>query len=196
MKVSPSHSTRPEAVVRLRAARFEEVAEILRLVRRAVDHGCRDHYTPAQRDAVYLAYAVNLFEETLGPFETVVAEHQGRIVGMAQLDPFDQRLRALFVDGDRQQRGFGRALIREIEERATGHGLRRLQGAMAVNAISFYLRAGFRPCGGPERLMSAGISVPVQRMEKELERRRSIEAAADRTMTPESCTPESCTPES
>jgi hypothetical protein len=39
---------------------------------------------------------------------------------------------------------------------------------MSLNAIPFYLRAGFRGCDGPERLMSAGISVPVLRMEKDL----------------------------
>jgi GNAT superfamily N-acetyltransferase len=178
MNVSRPRTTRPEAILQIRAARFEEVAEILRLVRRAVDHGCRNHYTAAQRDVVYLGYARNLFQEALGRFETVVAEHRGRVVGMAQLDPADERLRALFVDAIHQQQGFGRALVVSIEERARSQGIPRLHGAMALNAISFYLRAGFRPCGGPERLMSAGISVPVQRMEKDLRARRG---AADGT---------------
>jgi GNAT superfamily N-acetyltransferase len=185
MKVSRTRTTGPDAILEIRAARFEEVPEILRLVRRAVDHGCRNHYTAAQRDVVYLGYARNLFEETPGRLETVVAEHRGRVVGMAQLDPADERLRALFVDAAHQQHGFGRALMVNIEERANSHRIPRLHGAMALNAIAFYLRAGFRPCGGPERLMSAGISVPVQRMEKDLRSRRGAGDGPGRPTTSE-----------
>jgi hypothetical protein len=39
----------------LRAARFEDVPSLLRLIEGAIDHGCRDHYDQAQRRAVYLA---------------------------------------------------------------------------------------------------------------------------------------------
>jgi hypothetical protein len=83
-----------------RAIRFEDVPSVLRLIRRAVEHGCRDHYDSRQRAAVYASYASNLFVEAMGPFETVAAEHEGRIVAIAQLDPSSGRLRALFVDAN------------------------------------------------------------------------------------------------
>jgi GNAT superfamily N-acetyltransferase len=159
---------RPLSELLLRSMRFEEVSDVLRLVRRAVEHGCRRHYDARQRAAVWAAYAGALFVETRGPFETVVAESQGRVVAVAQLDPSDGRLRALFVDGDRQQRGVGGALLAEVEARVRRGGAARLHGAMALNAVSFYLRAGFRPCGGPPRLLSASVIVPVQQMEKDL----------------------------
>ena len=152
----------------MRAIRFEDVPEVLRLVRRAVEHGCRGHYDARQREAVCASYARSLFVEALGPFETIAAESRGRVVAIAQLDPADDRLRALFVDGGHQQRGIGCALLAEIERRASRRGGTRLHGAMSLNAISFYLQAGFRPCGGPERLMSTGMLVPVVRMEKDL----------------------------
>jgi putative acetyltransferase len=154
--------------LRMRAICFEEVPEVLRLVRRAVEHGCLDHYNAPQRDAVYISYAQNLFVEALGPYETIAAERQGRVIGIAQFDPLDNRLRALFVDAGYQKRGVGRALLADIENRAKRHGADRLHGAMSLNAVAFYLRAGFRPCGGPERLVSASILVPVLRMEKDL----------------------------
>jgi GNAT superfamily N-acetyltransferase len=152
----------------MRAVRFEDVPEILRMVRRAVERGCRDHYDAQQRAAVYVSYARTLFVEALGPFDTVAAEEQGRIVGVAQLDATDGRLRALFVDAGFQQRGLGRTLIEEIEARARGRGCRRLHGAMALNAVPFYLRTGFRRCGGPDQLLTGGISIPVVRMEKDI----------------------------
>jgi GNAT superfamily N-acetyltransferase len=153
----------------LRPVRFEDVSAVLGLIHAAVEHGCRDYYDRAQRAAVFASYAHSLFIDVLGPFETVAVEANGRLVAFAQVDPESDRLRALFVEAELQHRGLGRALLEEIERRAIGRGARRLHGAMSLNAIPFYLRAGFRPCGGAERLIAAGVSVPVLRMEKGLE---------------------------
>jgi GNAT superfamily N-acetyltransferase len=162
----------------IRAIRFEEVADTLALIHRAVERGCREHYDATERAAVFVSYAHNLFVEALGPFDTIAAferdpererDRDGpALIGFAQLDPADARLRALFVEGDLQQRGVGSALLAEIERRALQRGLARLHGAMSLNAVPFYLRAGFRPRPGPERLVAAGVPVPVLRMEKDL----------------------------
>jgi hypothetical protein len=57
-------------------------------------------------------------------------------------------------------------LLSEVEERASRRGATHLHGAMSLNAVPFYRRGGFRPCDGPERLLAAGVWVPVLRMEK------------------------------
>ena len=154
----------------IREVRFEDVAEVLRLVGRAVANGCRDHYSPAQLATVHASYAQTLFVDALGPFESVAAELDRRIVAFAQLDPASGRLRALFVDAACQRHGVGRTLLAHVEARAAHHGCARLHGAMSLNAVPFYLRAGFRACGGLERLQTAGLIVPVVRMEKLLGR--------------------------
>jgi GNAT superfamily N-acetyltransferase len=150
-----------------RAARFEDLAEALRVIERAVERACRDHYGPVQRRAVYLAYAQHLFLEVPGPFDTVVAHLDGRLVGVAQLDPATDRLRALFIDADVQGAGLGRVLLADVEARAARHGCARLHGAMSLNAVPFYAKAGFRPCAGPTRLPGPA-AVAVLPMEKPL----------------------------
>ena len=60
--------------VSTRLARFEDVPGILRLIERAIEHGCRDHYDERQRRAVFVAHASSLFIEALDPFATMVAE--------------------------------------------------------------------------------------------------------------------------
>ena len=157
--------TRPRSLA-ARAVRFEDVNAVLRLIERAVQHDCRDHYDPAQRAAVFASYAQTLFVDALGPAETIVAEQEGLLIGVAQVDPASERLRALFVDAGFQRRGVGAFLLSEVEERALRRGAVRLHGAMPLNAVPFYRRAGFRPCAGPERLLAAGVRVPVLRMEK------------------------------
>ena len=167
METLPALARRPLRPV-LRTLRFEDVPEVLRLVARAVALGCRAFYDDEQMAAVRAAYAGTLFVEALGSFESVVAELDGRLAGFAQLDPGSARLRALFVDGEHQGRGLGRALLAEIEARAARRGCSRVHGAMSLNAVPFYARAGFRALGGQERLSSTGVVVPIVRMEKRL----------------------------
>jgi len=152
----------------VRTARFEDVPAILRLIEGAIEHGCRNTYDGAQRRAVYLGYASNLFVDAVGPFETMVAEIDGLLAAVAQLDVDGGALRALFVDATLQGHGVGRALLAAVEARARAAGCSRLSGAMSLYAVPFYAQAGFRSRGGPTRLLNAGVRVPVRWMEKSL----------------------------
>jgi GNAT superfamily N-acetyltransferase len=167
MKISSSRPAKPASFVTRRAL-FEDVPEILRVIARGIDAGCRGHYDPLQRRAVFMTYGTHLFIEALGPFDLLVAELDGRIVGAAQLDPANGRLRALFVDGPMQGGGLGLALLADVESRARRQGVARLHGAMALNAVPFYERAGFHPIAGPGRL-AGPVLVPVLPMEKRLD---------------------------
>jgi GNAT superfamily N-acetyltransferase len=163
-RLPPAHAP----TLSLRAARFEDVPALLQLIEGAIEHGCGEHYDRVQRRAVYLGYASSLFVDALGPFRTVVAEVEGRLAAVAQLDVDAGALRALFVDADVQGQGLGRAVLAAVEARARAAGCTRLRGAMSLNAVPFYAGAGFLPCGGPTRLRSAGVRVPVVWMEKSL----------------------------
>jgi N-acetylglutamate synthase-like GNAT family acetyltransferase len=153
----------------LRRARFEDVPAVLRLIQEAVDHGCREHYSPVQRRAVFLTYAESLFVDVIQPFDTVVAEREGPILAVAQLDPSAGRLRALFVAAQLQGRGLGRVLLSAVERLARAHGLHTIEGAMSLNAVPFYRRAGFEARRGPDQLVRAGIVVPIVNMRKILD---------------------------
>jgi putative acetyltransferase len=150
----------------VRAGWFGDVPEILRLIERAIEHGCRQHYDAEQRRAVYAGYATTLFADAVGPFQTLVVEIHGRLAAVAQLDPAGGVLRALFVDGALQGQGVGRALLAAVEARARAAGCRSLGGAMSLNAVPFYTSAGFRPQPGVDRLRTSALPVPVVRMVK------------------------------
>jgi GNAT superfamily N-acetyltransferase len=154
--------------VQLRTVRFEDVPAVLRLVARAIAAGCADVYDATQLAAVYSGYASTLFVEALGPYETIVASIGDEPAAFAQLDPAGGRLRALFVDGELQGLGIGRALLRELETRARSRGCARVYGAMSLNAVPFYERQGYTRLARPERLTTSGIPVPIVRMEKRL----------------------------
>lgn len=159
-------SVSPAPLTRLRVARFEDIPAVVRLIERAIERGCRRHYGPVERRAVFAGYAGSAFVEVLSPFETFVAETEtGVLVAFAQLDPSSGRLRALFVDGAAQGRGVGRATLAHVMARAAARGCRRVHGAMSLNAVPFYETAGFRRCAGREHLWSADIAIAVTPME-------------------------------
>ena len=141
---------------------------MLRLIEGALEAGCGDHYTAAQRRAVFLTYAETLFIDLVQPLDTFVAESTTGLVGVAQLDCDTARLRALFVAASAQRRGLGRGLLAFVERLAQARGLPRLHGAMSLNAVPFYLAAGYRPCSGSDRLIRSTVVVPVAPMEKRL----------------------------
>jgi N-acetylglutamate synthase-like GNAT family acetyltransferase len=113
------------------------------------------------------SYGSHLFLEVLERFELVVADQGGQLVGAAQLDPDDGRLRALFVDDSCQGCGIGGLLLAELEARAVRRRLPRIFGAMSLNAVPFYAQHGFRRCAGP-LLLTGRVPVPVVPMEKVL----------------------------
>jgi len=156
-------------LIRVRVARFEDVPDILRLLERAIERGCRRHYTARERRGVYASYALRAFLDVLGPYETFVVEGDGgSLTAFAQLDSSTGWLRALFVDDQVQGQGVGTALLAHVIARAASRGNRRLLGAMSLNAVPFYERAGFRPCDGRDHLLAAGVRVAVMPMERVL----------------------------
>jgi GNAT superfamily N-acetyltransferase len=166
MKLGPEVA--PAERLSVRRARFEDGAALLRLIEGALEAGCRAHYSPPQRRAVFLTYAESLFVDLISGVDTMVAEGPGGLVGLAQLDPGPARLRALFVAATEQGHGLGRALLACTERLARARGLTRLHGAMSLNAVPFYARCGYQPCGGTDRLIRSGVVVPVTAMEKPL----------------------------
>lgn len=157
-------------LIRVRPARFEDVSGVLGLIERAIERGCRRHYGPRERRAVFASYALSAFMDVIRPYETFVAESEGGVLAaFAQLDPTTGRLRALFVDGDVQGCGLGRALLGHVVARAAARGNRRIHGSMSLNAVAFYESVGFRRCAGRGHLVAAGVRIAVTPMEHVVE---------------------------
>ena len=113
-------------------------------------------------------YASTLFADAVGPFQTLVAEIGGQLAGVAQLDVDAGALRALFVNGASQGQGIGRALL-------VGRGSARPRGRVLAPSRSdvaerrrVLCAGGLSALGGPARLLSSGLRVPVTWMEKSL----------------------------
>jgi GNAT superfamily N-acetyltransferase len=83
----------------------------------------------------------------------LVGEHDGAVVAMGALVPVDREtceLRRMRVDPAYQGRGYGRAMLRALEDLAVRRGHRRavlLTGAEQHPAVDLYRSAGYREYG-------------------------------------------------
>jgi len=84
---------------------------------------------------------------------TVVAVHDGRIVGFATLGPVvggAVEVDDLFVDPEHQRHGIGRALVTEIAARAHASGGVHVDVTANPDALAFYESVGFVAVGEAE----------------------------------------------
>lgn len=71
----------------------------------------------------------------------------GRFVGVVRIDIRGElaRLRRLAIDEPWQRKGYGRILVALSEAFAREAGARRVESAVAPDAVEFYRKCGFRP---------------------------------------------------
>ncbi len=73
----------------------------------------------------------------------LIAEIDGRVVGIGALVPEIAELRACYVAPDASRKGIGTLLVQKIEQVAREHGLKTLDLDATVTAEPFYAAHGY-----------------------------------------------------
>jgi ribosomal protein S18 acetylase RimI-like enzyme len=149
-----------------------ELPAVAAMVRQVFDRFVAPAYTTAGRRS-FLAYArpVRIGDRLEQDHRVLIAEEQGRLAGMIEVRGAGH-VSMLFVDGDCQRRGVGRALLRAAFA-PPPVGARRGAGRpppaadlitvnAAPNSIAAYERLGFRPTG-PEKTVKGLRFLPMAR---------------------------------
>jgi putative acetyltransferase len=98
----------------------------------------------------------------------VVATDGAAVVGFGQLNQGTGEVDAVYVLPERQGEGIGRLLLAELEANARARGIRVLELSATLNAVPFYVQAGYgRPHVAVHRLPT-GVELECVRMAKEL----------------------------
>ena len=106
----------------------------------------------------------------------LVAELDGRPVGIGAVVPESSELRAVYVAPEGTRQGCGSALVREIERIARDHGVARLTLHASLNAEPFYAAVGYEALERTEVALSSA-RLAVVRMGKDLPVQDSSAAA-------------------
>jgi putative acetyltransferase len=158
--------------VTVRPMRDEEARGFLELQRGSV-RGLAGHAYPSVvidawaplpvTDAAVQFFRLNLDEEI-----RLIAESDGKTVGIGALVVATSELRACYVAPWTSRRGVGTALVAEIERIARAKGLSDLSLKASVNAEPFYTALGYEVETRGEHVLSSGVHMATIAMRKSL----------------------------
>jgi putative acetyltransferase len=98
----------------------------------------------------------------------LLAEIDGRAVGIGAIVVGTSELRACYVAPSAARRGVGTALVAEIERIAREHHLDHLHLESSVTAEPFYASLGYQVEGRREFVLSVGVPMAAVQMRKRL----------------------------
>ena len=98
----------------------------------------------------------------------LIAEIEGRVVGIGAAVFEIAELRACYIAPDAGRKGVGSALVKEIELAAREQGVRRLELDSSVTAESFYRREGYEVISRGEHVLRNGQQMACVKMRKDL----------------------------
>ena len=90
------------------------------------------------------------------------------IRGFAQLDPVAASIQAVYVAPASARRGIGAKLLVAAEEAAVALGLTRLTLDSSLNAVAFYVHAGYSSDVAATHELEPGVFIPCVTMHKTL----------------------------
>ncbi len=141
------------ATILTRAARADDAAEAIALLRRSIVELCvADHRNDeATLQARLHNKTVDRFARWLADADTkvIVAEHTDAIRGVGSIHRSGE-IRLCYVLPGFQAMGIGRALLTLLEQQACAWGLEHVHLDSSTGARAFYERSGYRATGAAE----------------------------------------------
>jgi putative acetyltransferase len=153
--------------MRIRPYHPRDVAALTSLFTDVVHRVAAAHYGPEQR-AVWAPRPPDLdgWLKRLDTCITVIAEHEGQLLGFAALEPVNH-LDLLYVHVDFQRQGIASALCRRIEQEALTLGATHVHTEASITALPFFEHSGYRILC-EQTVERGGIPLVNYRMEKAL----------------------------
>ncbi|MGE3853348.1 MAG: N-acetyltransferase family protein [Planctomycetota bacterium] len=134
----------------------------------AIRHTCSRAYSAEQIQAWSALLSPGSYVEMLRNRVVVVAEDDTGVIGFGQLDADRREIEAVYVRPDRQGQGIGRALLQRLESSARAVGIDKVSLSATLNAVPFYVRAGFTTEGPVVHRLPTGQELACTRMHKGL----------------------------
>ena len=158
--------------VTVRPLRDDEIRLYLEIHERSIRGLAGSHYSQdAIEGWVVPPTDENIHRLTLNAEREIrlMAELDGRPVGIGALVLEKSELRAVYVAPEGARRGCGSALVREIERIARNNDVARLKLDASLNAERFYAGLGYNVVERTEVTLPNGHTMAAVRMEKVLQ---------------------------
>lgn len=166
-------SARLSEMLTIRKAQQEDCQSIGSVHAAAVKGICTAFYTSEEIQAWSVPRKPESYEESVRSKEFFVAEKGGVIVGFGVLNQASAEVEAVYVSPEAGRRGIGLQVLRKLEERALSLGLAELRLNASLNAVPFYMRAGYVPQERSKYRLATGVEIACVPMVKSLARERA-----------------------
>jgi putative acetyltransferase len=150
----------------IRKAKPEDSEEIYRMHSASIKELCREHYTPEQIREWTELLKPERYVAAMELFEFLVAEDEGKILGLCILDLDKAELNALYVAPWAANKGLGKALMDVAEQVARSSRLPQLTLKSTLNAVAFYETVGYVRGEAGTHVLSSGTELPCVQMKK------------------------------
>lgn len=110
---------------------------------RAVREISGNYYTPKEIRHWLESLGPDIYGNTSGTDEFIVAEHRESVIGFGLIDCASSLIVGIYVSPDYVRRGIGTMILRELERVAARRGVMTLQLCASLNALPFYENAGY-----------------------------------------------------
>lgn len=152
----------------IRRALHSDCEGISRVHVAAIRELCATSYSPAEIEAWSAPRGADSYARAIDTRMFLVAEHSGDVVAFGQLNQSTGEVDAVYVHPVFVRQGIGIALLRALEDLALDHSLERLFLHSSLNAVPFYVAAGFRSDGRASFQLRVGIEIACENMYKPL----------------------------
>ena len=112
---------------------------------RAIKEVCKSHYPEGEVKEWASVLKPGRYEECIEKGAFFLAVEGEDIVGFGNLNRDTGEVEAMYVDPDHLRRGVGMKILKTIEAVAQDAGLTALKLTSSLNAVAFYMKAGFQP---------------------------------------------------
>ncbi len=152
----------------VRRAREEDCEGIWLIHKRAIREIANSHYTPEEIEAWASPRKPEHYVESIRNKEFYVAEEDGAVIGFGTLNHKQNEIEAVYVSPAVVRRGVGLAILRRLEERARGLGIKSLKMDASLNAVPFYKSAGYESQKEMKHRLACGVEISCIFMTKQL----------------------------
>jgi N-acetylglutamate synthase-like GNAT family acetyltransferase len=152
----------------IRRAEEKDCEGIWHVHTRAIRETARSHYSREEIEAWASPRQPEHYIESIRSKEFYIAEENGAVIGFGTLNQEHNEIEAVYVSPDVARRGIGSAILRRLEERAQGLGLKSLKIDASLNAVPFYKSVGYQSQQETKHRLSSGVEIGCVLMTKEL----------------------------
>ena len=129
------------------------------------------HYTPEEIGVWSRPREPGHYVNAILSEEFYVAEKGNSIVAFGTLNSKSGEIEAVYVSPPMARRGVGSQILRVLEERARQLGLDCVHVDSALNAVSFYEKAGYERIGKSQHRLQSGGEIACVLMRKVMSRK-------------------------